>query len=78
MAYDLEFFVYDIWMKVDGSFSLDLARFWSHNGYSILRPSHLSAHGHFMDIFLVVIAFPFKIAVAKCKLSDFSSKKVVH
>ena len=31
-----------------------------------------------MSIFLVVIAFPFKIVVNKCKLSDFSLKNVVY
>ena len=32
-------------------------------------------HGHFMGIFVVFIAFLFKIVVNKCKLSDFPLKK---
>ena len=36
VAYDLKFFVQDVWMKVDCSFCLGLVRLnWSHNGYSI-------------------------------------------
>ena len=33
---------------------------------------HVSTHGHFVGICLVVVAFPFKIVVNYCKLSDFS------
>ena len=37
MACDLELFVQDIWVKVDGSFCLDLIKIWSHHGYSIIH-----------------------------------------
>ena len=51
--------------------------FWSQK-LQHLHPSHFSAHGHFMSTFLIVIVFPFKIVVNKCKLSDFSVKNVFH
>ena len=34
VACHLEFFLQDIWMKVDGALCLSLIRIWSHNGYS--------------------------------------------